>query len=73
APVLDHLHRLWEYCADPGRPVTQEGNLRLADARHLVELLPTSDTPVGVRGGCSPSCWNGGPTAGRRRSRNSRR
>ena len=45
APVLSQLARLWEYCADPGRPVTQKGNLRLADARHLVELLPTSDTP----------------------------
>ena len=45
APALGQLHRLWEYCADPGRPVTQKGNLRLADARHLVELLPTSDIP----------------------------
>ena len=45
APALRQLERLWEYCADPGRPVTQKGNLRLADARHLVELLPTGDIP----------------------------
>jgi hypothetical protein len=50
APALGQLHRLWEYCTDPGRPVTQKGNLRLADARHLVELLPTSDIPDVERG-----------------------
>lgn len=43
APVLAQLRRLWEYCAAPGRSLTQVGNLRLADARHLVELLETGD------------------------------
>ncbi len=45
APALAQLRRLWEHCAAPGRQMTQKGNLRLADARHLVELLETGDIP----------------------------
>ncbi|HEU0086072.1 MAG TPA: hypothetical protein VFQ77_00200 [Pseudonocardiaceae bacterium] len=45
APVLAQLQGLWEFCAAPGRPLTPKGNLRLADARHLVELLGTGDVP----------------------------
>ncbi|MGH3920296.1 MAG: hypothetical protein ACRDSG_14870, partial [Pseudonocardiaceae bacterium] len=36
---------LWQFCAAPGRPLTQKGNLRLADARHLVDALGTGDVP----------------------------
>ncbi|MGH3931639.1 MAG: hypothetical protein ACRDTF_16895 [Pseudonocardiaceae bacterium] len=43
APVLAQLNQLWEFCAAPGRPLTQKGNLRLADARHLVDALDTGD------------------------------
>ncbi|MPZ67280.1 MAG: hypothetical protein GEU83_17845 [Pseudonocardiaceae bacterium] len=45
APALEQLRRLWEHCAAPGRPMTEKGNLRLADGRHLVELLETGDIP----------------------------
>ncbi len=45
APALGQLHTLWEFCAAPGRPLTQKGNLRLADARHLVDALDTGDVP----------------------------
>jgi hypothetical protein len=48
APVLAQLHQLWEFCAAPGRPLTKKGNLRLADARHLVEALDTGDVPDAV-------------------------
>ena len=48
APVLVQLHTLWEFCAAPGRPLTKKGNLRLADARHLVDALDTGDVPDGV-------------------------
>ncbi|MGQ0779362.1 MAG: hypothetical protein ACT4NY_33935 [Pseudonocardiales bacterium] len=43
APVLPQLNQLSEFCAAPGRPLTQKGNLRLADARHLVDALDTGD------------------------------
>ena len=43
SPVLGQLRALWEFCVAPGRQVTQKGNLRLADARQLVELLGTGD------------------------------
>ena len=36
---------LADYCAPPGRPLTDKGNLRLADARHLVDVLDTGDDP----------------------------
>ncbi|MGH3905262.1 MAG: hypothetical protein ACRDTE_13890 [Pseudonocardiaceae bacterium] len=45
APALGQLHQLWQFCAAPGRPLTQKGNLRLADARHLVDALGTGDVP----------------------------
>ncbi|MGH3825055.1 MAG: hypothetical protein ACRDRA_19800 [Pseudonocardiaceae bacterium] len=45
APALAQMHRLWQFCAAPGRPLTQKGNLRLADARHLVAELETGDVP----------------------------
>ncbi len=50
SPVLGQLRALWEFCAAPGRQVTQKGNLRLADARQLVELLDTGDTLGVVHG-----------------------
>lgn len=45
APALGQLHKLWQFCAAPGRPLTKKGNLRLADARHLVDALDTGDVP----------------------------
>lgn len=45
ASVPRQLRLLWEYCAPPGRPLTGKGNLRLADARHLVAALETGDDP----------------------------
>jgi hypothetical protein len=48
APVLAQLHQLWEFCAAPGRPLTKKGNLRLADARHLVDALDTGDVTDAV-------------------------
>lgn len=45
APLLDTTRSLAEYCAAPGRTLTAKGNLRLADARHLVEALSTGDDP----------------------------
>ncbi len=45
APALGQLYKLWQFCAAPGRPLTKKGNLRLADARHLVDALDTGDVP----------------------------
>ncbi|MGH3905482.1 MAG: hypothetical protein ACRDTE_15030 [Pseudonocardiaceae bacterium] len=45
APALAQLNQLWQFCAAPGRPLTQKGNLRLADVRHLVDVLQTGDRP----------------------------
>ncbi|MGH4009802.1 MAG: hypothetical protein ACRDTH_16910 [Pseudonocardiaceae bacterium] len=45
APALIQVQQLWEFCAEPGRPLTKKGNLRLADARHLVDTLGTGDVP----------------------------
>jgi hypothetical protein len=45
APALVQMHQLWQFCAAPGRPLTQKGNLRLADARYLVDALGTGDVP----------------------------
>jgi hypothetical protein len=45
APALRQLRALAEYCAPPGRQLTGKGNLRLADARHLVATLETGDDP----------------------------
>ncbi|MGQ0716676.1 MAG: hypothetical protein ACT4NP_05035 [Pseudonocardiales bacterium] len=45
APALGQLQQLWEFCGEPGRPLTKKGNLRLADARHLVDALGTGDVP----------------------------
>ena len=44
SPTLTTFIRLSEYFAAPGRPLTKVGNLRLADARALVDLLGTGDT-----------------------------
>lgn len=46
APVMRQLHTLADYCAPPGRALTAKGNLRLTDARHLVETLATGDDPT---------------------------
>lgn len=43
APILRQMRLLHRSCAAPGRALTQKGNLRLADARELVELLETGD------------------------------
>ncbi len=43
APVLTLLGQLHRFCANPGRSLTQKGNLRVADARELVGLLETDD------------------------------
>lgn len=42
APLFAKLTYLAEYMGD-GRPLTGAGNLKLADARHLVEALETED------------------------------
>jgi len=49
APVMQKLRGLAEYCAPPGRPLTSNGNLQLADARHLVAALDTGDDATGIR------------------------
>ena len=43
AAALVQIRALAAYCAPAGRPLTQTGNLRLADARHLVAALQTGD------------------------------
>jgi len=45
ARVPQQLRVLADYCSPPGRPLTGKGNLRLADARHLVTALDTGDDP----------------------------
>ncbi|TDN72528.1 MULTISPECIES: hypothetical protein [Pseudonocardia] len=52
APILRDARALARWCGDRGRALTRTGNLRLADARHLVELLGTGDPldrPAGSR------------------------
>jgi hypothetical protein len=50
APVLAAMRELARFCAAPGRPLTAKGNLRVADARLLVDLLDTGDAvPDGLR------------------------
>ena len=44
SPVLIAFDALAEYFAAPGRPLTKTGNLRLADARVLVEQLGTGES-----------------------------
>lgn len=43
APVLTGFRRLSDYFAPPGRVLTKTGNLKLADARELVERLETGE------------------------------
>ncbi|MEX2627308.1 MAG: hypothetical protein WD225_10530 [Ilumatobacteraceae bacterium] len=43
APVLDLFERLRDHIGEKGAPLTSKGNLKLADARALVELLGTDD------------------------------
>ncbi|MEV1293721.1 hypothetical protein [Pseudonocardia sp. NPDC049635] len=45
APILRDARALAQWCGERGRALTATGNLRLADARHLVELLGTGDVP----------------------------
>jgi hypothetical protein len=45
ARVPQQLRILADYCSPPGRPLTEKGNLRLADAHHLVAALDTGDDP----------------------------
>ncbi|MEQ3553274.1 hypothetical protein WIS52_22620 [Pseudonocardia nematodicida] len=45
APILRDARALAGWCGDKGRKLTATGNLRLADARHLVELLGTGEEP----------------------------
>jgi hypothetical protein len=51
AEELRLLRALAEHCPPPGRQLTQKGNLRLAEARSLVEAIGTGDDPElgGVR------------------------
>jgi len=39
--IMHQLRLLADYCAPPGRSLTGKGNLRLVDARHLVDALGT--------------------------------
>ena len=41
APVLEGFRRLATFFAAPGRPLTARGNVKLADARQLIDLLET--------------------------------
>ncbi|MGH3568558.1 MAG: hypothetical protein ACRDRH_21540, partial [Pseudonocardia sp.] len=41
--IMRQMRLLAGYCAAPGRSLTGKGNLRLADARHLVDVLDTDD------------------------------
>lgn len=43
APDVRRLRELARWCPAPGQLLTAKGNLRIADARHLVELLDTDD------------------------------
>lgn len=45
APDLRRLRLLAQWCPAPGRALTVKGNVRVADARHLVEALDTGDDP----------------------------
>ncbi len=45
APVLRRFELLHEACAMPGLKLTKTGNPNLTDARRLVELLDTGDSP----------------------------
>lgn len=49
APLFAKLTGFAEYMGE-GRPLTQKGNLKLADARHLVESLDTGDVFDPVHG-----------------------
>lgn len=43
APLLEKLVALREYLGASGKPLTQRGNLKLADGKALIELLDTGD------------------------------
>jgi hypothetical protein len=43
APLLQKIDALCKYLGEPGKPLTQRGNLKLADGRALIELLDTGD------------------------------
>jgi hypothetical protein len=45
ADALRQLRALAEHCPSPGRQLTAKGNLRVADARLLVDALGTGDDP----------------------------
>ncbi|HXV92013.1 MAG TPA: hypothetical protein VD813_01840 [Pseudonocardia sp.] len=45
APVTRQIRDLAAACAAPGLPLTAKGNLRIADARRLVDELGTGDEP----------------------------
>jgi hypothetical protein len=57
SPALQAFVQLADYFAAPGRPLTKAGNLRLADARALVDLLGTGD--VFRELGAAPADWHG--------------
>lgn len=48
-PLLHQVRALAAYCGAPGIALTSTGNLRLADARALVEQLDTGDAVEGMR------------------------
>ena len=43
APLLQKVEALREYLGESGKPLTQKGNLKLADGKALIELLATGD------------------------------
>lgn len=43
APLLVKVHALREYLGPAGKPLTEKGNLKLADGRALIALLDTGD------------------------------
>jgi hypothetical protein len=43
APLLQKIEGLREYLGDSGKPLTQKGNIKLADGKALIELLDTGD------------------------------
>lgn len=43
-PLMERIQALVDWVGENGRPLTSSGNIKLADARELVDLLHTDDT-----------------------------
>lgn len=50
SPVLAGFEKLAAYLADPGKTLTAKGNLKIADAKALVDVLETGDVYEAVVG-----------------------